>query len=288
VGRLAAGLEPSREATGTLVAAARSFFGHHLNDWGAALTFYAAISLIPALVIIVAGVGLVGDAATDALRDNLHDLDPGPGRAIALNVVEEVDSGTFSAGLALLIGIVGALWSASSYVGGFMRATGVIYDQETRWPFWRMRPLQIAVTGGVIVGVAATALAIVITGPLAEEVAGLVGLEDEVAQAWDLIKWPGIVAFVLMMFAVLNWAAPYTAQHRFRWITWGGAVATAAWVLGSAGYAFYIENFANYNEVYGSLGAVVGFLIWLWLSNLAMLFGVELNAELDRRTRSVP
>jgi membrane protein len=116
-----------------------------------------------------------------------------------------------------------------------MRATGVIYDRETQWPFWRLRPLQMAVTGGVIVAIVATAL------------------------------------------------APYTDQPRFRWLAWGGVVATAAWVLGSAAYAFYIENFANYNEVYGSLGAIVGFLIWLWLSNLAMLFGAELNAEIDRR-----
>jgi membrane protein len=287
VARFAAGLERLHQPVDTLSAATRSFFGHHLNDWGAALTFYAGISLIPALVIIVAGVGLLGDSATDALRDNLRDQDPGPGRAIALDAVDEVDSGTTSAGIALLAGIIGALWSASSYVGGFMRATGVIYDRETQWPFWRLRPLQMAVTGGVIVAIVATTLAIVITGPLAEEVAGLVGLEDEIAHLWDIVKWPAIVAFVLTVFAVLNWAAPYTGHDRFRWITWGGAVATSAWVLGSAAYAFYIDNFASYNEVYGSLGAVVGFLIWLWLSNLAMLFGAELNAEIDRRSRAV-
>lgn len=287
MGRFALGLERLHQPVDTLAAAMRSFFGHHLNDWGAALTFYAGISLIPALVIIVAGVGLLGDSATDVLRDNLRDQDPGPGRAIALDAVDEVDSGTTSAGIALLAGIIGALWSASSYVGGYMRATGVIYDRDTQWPFWRLRPLQMAVTGGVIVAIVATTLAIVITGPLAEQVAGLVGLEDEIAHLWDIVKWPAIVAFVLTVFAVLNWAAPYTDQHRFRWITWGGGVATAAWVLGSAAYAFYIENFANYNEVYGSLGAVVGFLIWLWLSNLAMLFGAELNAEIDRHLEAV-
>lgn len=283
MGRFALGLERLREPVGTLSAATRSFFEHHLNDWGAALTFYAGMSLIPALVIIVGAVGLVGDSATDALLDNLQEQDPGPGRAIAIDVVEEVQNRSFSAGLALFVGVVGALWSASSYVGGFMRATGVIYDRQVRWPFWRLRPLQMAVTGGVIVAIAATALAIVITGPLAEELAGLVGLEDEAATAWDLAKWPAIVAFVLAIFAVLSWAAPYTSEHRFRLVTWGGAVATAAWVLGSAGYAVYIENFASYNKVYGSLGAVVGFLIWLWLSNLAMLFGAELNAEVEGR-----
>lgn len=283
--RLDAARRRTDEGVRLLVATMRRFLDHHLNDWGAALTFYAAISLIPALVILVGGVGLAGDSVIDDLVSNLKQQDPGPAREIALEAIEEVRSGAFSAGVALTIGIAGALWTASAYVGGFMRACGVIHERDERYPFWKLRPLQIAVTAGVIVAIAATALAVVVTGPLAEEVAGLVGLEDEVAAAWDVGKYPAIAILVMTIFAVLSWAAPDSRRLGFRWITAGGVVATTAWVVGSAAYALYVESFPDYNKVYGSLGAVVGFLIWLWLSNLAMLFGVELNAELESGRR---
>ena len=264
------------------IAALRRFFDHHLIDWGAALTFYAAISLIPALVIIIGLVGVAGDSAIDDLAANLRDTSPGPAREIALDAVDQVRTSTVGASFAVLVGIVGTLWTASSYVGCFLRASGVIYGREERYPFWRLRPLQMLITGGVIVAIAGTALAVVITGPLAEQVAGLVGLDDEVAHIWDLAKWPAIVLLVMTVFAILYWAGPEARTRGFRWLTPGGLIATAAWVLGSAGYAFYVENFPAYNDVYGSLGAVVGFLAWLWLSNLAMLYGAELNAEIER------
>jgi membrane protein len=247
-------------------------------DWGAALTFYAAISLIPALVILVGIVGVVGGDVVDGVADNLQDADPGPARAIALDALEQVRTTALSAGIALVAGIAGAIWSASSYVGCFLRGSSVIHESRERYPFWRLRPLQILITAGVILAIAATTLAVVVTGPLAEEVAGAIGLEQAAADTWDVLKWPAILAIVLTIFEVLYWAAPDARPAGFHWLTPGGLVATAAWALGSGGYALYVASFPDYNKVYGSLGAVVGFLAWLWLSNMAMMYGAELNA----------
>jgi len=260
----------------------RRFLDHHLLDWSAALTFYACISLIPAVLIVIASLGLVGDSALDELTQNLMQRDDGPVRGIALDAIDEVSTNEVSAGLALLVGIGGALWSASSYVGGFLRGSGVIHGRTVRYPFWKLRPLQMALTGVTVIAISGTALAVVITGPLAKELAALVGLEQVVAEVWDLAKWPLVVVFVLSVFAVLYWASPDVRDRGFQWITPGGVVATTAWVVGSVGYALYIDAFADYNKLYGSLGALIGFLIWLWLSNMAMLYGVELNARLER------
>ncbi|MGH2986227.1 MAG: YihY/virulence factor BrkB family protein [Solirubrobacterales bacterium] len=264
-----------------LIDTVRRFLDHHLMDWGAALTFYAAISLIPALLIVIASLGLVGDPALDDLTQNLMERDDGPVRELALDAVDEVSTNKASAGLALLVGIVGALWSASSYVGGFLRGSGVIHGRTVRYPFWKLRPLQMALTAATIVAISGTALVVVITGPLAKELAALVGLEQVVAEIWDLVKWPLVIVFVLSIFAVLYWASPDVRDRGFQWLTPGGVIATAAWVVGSVAYAVYISAFADYNQLYGSLGAVVGFVIWLWLSNMAMLYGVELNARLE-------
>ncbi len=266
----------------TFVDAVRGFLDHHMNDWGAALTFYAGISLLPALVIVVGVLGVLGTSVLDDLSQNLQEQGNGPVRELALDAVEEVSTNTFSAGIAILVGIFGALWSASSYVGGFMRASGVIHGRSVRYPIWQLRPLQLALTAGVIIAIAGTALFVVITGPLAREVAGLFGLEDVAAQTWDLLKWPLVVVFVLGIFAVLYWAAPDVRERGFQLFTPGGLIATFVWVVGSIGYAIYVEIIADYSDLYGSLGAIIGFLIWLWLSNMAMLYGVELNGQLER------
>ena len=266
-----------------MVETVRRFLDDHMMDWGAALTFYAGISLLPALLIVIATLGLVGDSVLDELSRNLMEQDAGPVREIALDAVQEVGANETSAGVVLLIGIVGTLWSASSFVGGFLRASGVVHGRTVRYPIWKLRPLQLALTGATILAISGTALIVVITGPVATEVAGLVGLEDVVAEIWDLAKWPLVVVFVLSIFAVLYWASPDVRPRGFQLLTPGGVITTTAWVVGSIAYAVYAQAFANYNELYGSLGTLIGFLVWLWLSNMAMLYGVELNAALERQ-----
>jgi membrane protein len=267
---------------GTIVDAVRDFLDDHLNDWAAALTFYAGISLLPALVIVVGILGLLDDSTLEHLAGNLRDQNDGPVRDLTLDALQEVGRSAAGAGVAVLVGVLGALWSASSYVGGFLRASGVAHGRTVRYPIWKLRPLQLALSGAVIVAIAGTALFVVITGPVARDVAGFVGLEEVVAEVWDLAKWPLIVVFVLTIFAVLYWAAPDVRERGFQLVTPGGLVATGTWVVGSIAYAVYVEWFADYNRLYGTLGAVIGFLVWLWLSNMAMLYGVELNARLER------
>ena len=266
------------------VDAVGDFLDDHMNDWAAALTFYAGISLLPALVIVLGVLGLLDDSTLDGISGNLNDQNEGPVRDLAIEALDQVRTNAVSAGVAVLVGIVGALWSASSYVGGFLRASGVIHGRTVRYPVWKLRPLQMALTAGVMVAIAGTALFVVITGPVARDIASVFGLEDVFATTWDLAKWPLIVLFVLTIFAVLYWAAPDVRERGFQLITPGGLIATATWVIGSVVYAIYVESFADYNKLYGSLGAVIGFLIWLWLSNMAMLYGVELNARLERES----
>ena len=266
----------------TLVEALDRFLDHRLIDWGAALTFYAGISLIPAMLVVIGAVGLLGDTTLDSITANLRGESPGPLRALVLDAVGQISADRLGAGLTLLVGIVGALWSASSYVGGFLRASGIVHGRAERYPFWKLRPLQLALTMATIVAISGTAIAVVITGPLAESVASVVGLESVVAEIWDLAKWPLIVGFVLSIFGVLYWASPDVRDRGFQLVTPGGLIATGAWVLGSIAYAVYVESFADYDKLYGGLGAVIGFLFWLWGSNMAMLYGVELNARLER------
>jgi membrane protein len=267
---------------GVLKRTVREFREDNLTDWAAALTYYAVLSIFPALIVIVAVLGLAGDSATQSVLDNLDQLGPGPANDIVSGAIREISSSQGTAGVALIIGLAGALWSASGYVGAFSRASNVIYEVPEGRPFWKLRPLQLAMTLLLLLLVAASAIAVVLTGPLAEEVGKLFGLESTAVTIWDIAKWPVIVLIVITMVAILYYAAPNVRHPGFRWITPGGVVAVVLWIAASAAFAVYVANFGSYNKTYGSLAGVVVFLIWLWISNLAVLLGAELNAELER------
>jgi membrane protein len=253
-----------------------------LTDWAAALTYYAVLAIFPALIVLVSILGLVGASATDPLIDNLTQLTPGPATDIITGAVEEVGASRGTAGVAFVLGLVGAIWAASGYVGAFGRASNVLYEVEEGRPFWKLRPLQLAITLVLIVLLAACALAVVVTGPLAREVGDVIGAGDVAVTTWDIAKWPFIAAAVVTMFAILYYAAPNVRQPGVRWITPGGLVALTMWILASLAFAIFVANFGSYNATYGSIAGVVVFLIWLWLSNLSLLIGAALNAELER------
>ena len=260
------------------------FLDNRLVDWGAALTFYAAISLIPALVVVIGLIGLLGDPVFDDIRDNLRQQGETPLREMLLDVVGGVERRS-TAGLTVLAGLAGAIWSASAYVGGFLRASAVVHGRFVRYPFLKLRRLQLMVTFATVLAISGTAIAVIVTGPLAEGAASLVGLDRAFSIAWELAKWPFVVVFILGIFAILYWASLEDARERgFQLITPGGVIAMGAWSLGSVAYAVYVDRIANYSDLYGSLAALVGFLIWLWGSNMAMLYGVELNDGLEPRS----
>lgn len=253
-----------------------------LTDWAAALTYYAVLAIFPALIALVSILGLVGASATDPLLDNLTGLAPGPANEILTGAIDEITASRGTAGLAFVLGLVGALWSASGYVGAFSRASNVIYEIEEGRPFWKLRPQQLGLTLLLILLLAAMALGVVVSGPVAEEVGDVVGAGETAVTVWGIVKWPVIALVVVAIFAILYYAAPNVRQPGFRWITPGGLLALVVWLAASAAFALYVANFGSYNATYGSIAGVIVFLVWLWISNLALLLGAELNAELER------
>jgi membrane protein len=267
---------------GVLKRTVKEFRADNLTDWAAALTYYGILAIFPALLVLVSVLGLIGESATQPLLDNLATVAPGPAQEIFTNAIENLNRSQGQAGLLLVVGIATALWSASSYVGAFIRASNSIYEVEEGRPFWKLRPIQIAITLTMIVLISIGAVAVVVTGPLAEEVGNVIGLGDAAVTAWDIAKWPVLVCLVSVMFSVLYWAAPNVKQPGFRWLTPGGVLAVIVWIIASAAFAFYVASFSSYNKTYGALGGVIVFLVWLWISNIAVLLGAELNAELER------
>ena len=268
----------------TLKRTIREFQDDNLTDWAAALTYYSVLALFPGLIVLVSILGLVGQhpQTTNALHDIVRDVGPASAVDTFRGPIESVVKSNGGAGALLGVGLLGAIWSASGYVGAFIRASNAIYEVEEGRPFWTRRPLQIAITVAMVLLLALVAISLVLTGPLARSVGDVVGLGDTAVTVWGIAKWPVIVAVVMGMFAVLYYVAPNVKQPKLRWVTPGGVVAVLAWIVASAGFAFYVANFGSYNKTYGSLAGVVVFLMWLWISNLAVLFGAEFDAELER------
>jgi membrane protein len=271
-----------RSWLGVVKRTVREFRDDNLTDWAAALTYYGVLALFPALIVLVSILGLIGQSATQPLLDNLGKLAPGAANDVVSGAVRQISANQGAAGVAFVFGLATALWSASSYVGAFIRASNAIYEMEEGRPFWKLRPIQIAITVVMILLLAMCAIAVVVTGPLAQQVGDVIGAGSAAVTAWDIAKWPVIAAVIVTMFAILYWAAPNVKQPGFRWITPGGIAALVLWVLASAGFALYVALFASYNKTYGSLAGVVVFLVWMWISNLAILLGAELNAEVER------
>jgi membrane protein len=260
----------------------KEFREDNLTDWAAALTYYGVLSLFPALLVLVSILGLVGQSATDPLVENIGKFAPGAAKDIVTSAIENLEKSQGAAGVLFVVGLVGALWSASGYIGAFMRAANAIWDVEEGRPVWKTIPLRLAVTLVMLVLLAITAVAVVITGPLAEWVGDVVGLGSTAVTIWDIAKWPVLILIVSLMFAILYYAAPNVRQPGFRWVSPGGILAVVVWIVASAAFAFYVANFGSYNKTYGSVGAVIIFLVWLWVSNIAILLGAEFNAEIER------
>ena len=259
------------------------FQDDHLTDWAAALTYYAVLSLFPMLIVLVALLGLVGQAGTiDTLIASFEEAGMGGFAEDVEEPLDEVVANKGGAGALLGAGLVVAMWSASNYIGAFMRAANAIYEVEEGRPFWKRRPLQIVLTLLMVLLVALVSIALVLTGDLAKAIGGAIGVADGAVDAWAYAKWPVMIAVVTTVFALLYYVAPNVRQPRFRWLTPGGALAVVLWVLASAGFATYVANFGSYNKTYGTLGGVISFLVWLWITNLALLLGAELDSELER------
>jgi YihY family inner membrane protein len=259
------------------------FRADNLSDVAAALTYYAVLSIFPGLLVLVAVVGLLGDSTTTAIIDNLTRLTPGEVRDILTAGTEDLRAHQNSAGIVVAVGLLAALWSASSYVSAFMRAANTIYDVPEGRPIWKTLPLRLGVTVLAGVTLVASLLMVVLTGRVAEQVGGVLGIESTVVTSWDIAKWPVLIVLVSLVFALLYWASPNARLGGFRWISPGSVLAVVLWLVASGLFAVYAANFSSYSRTYGVLASVIVFLVWLWLSNLALLLGAELDAELERQ-----
>jgi membrane protein len=260
------------------------FSEDHMTDWAAALTYYGLLSLFPALIVLVSLVGLFGDptSTTKTLTDIVNKLGPSSAASTYAGPITSITSHRSASGVLFVVGLVSALWAASGYVGAFMRASNIIYETPEGRPFWKLRPLQLGVTLAMVIMLAITALALVLTGPIVDAVAGPIGISGTATTIWDIAKWPVLVAVVLLMLAVLYHASPNAKLPGFKWVTPGAVFALVVWIVASAAFAFYVANFGSYDKTYGTLGGVVALLVWLWISNCALLLGMELNAERER------
>lgn len=268
----------------TLKRTFHEFQKDRLTDWAAALTYYAVLSLFPALIALVSFAGLVVDPVqiVDALKGLVEEVAPGSAVDTFEGPIEDFAHNQAEASIFLVVGLAGAIWSASGWVGGVFRASNVIYEITEARPFWKLRPLQIVVTLGMVLLLTLLSIALVLTGPWARDVGDALGIGDTTVEIWNLAKWPVMLVVALFMLAVIYYAAPNARIPRFRLITPGSLVAVALWLAASAGFAFYVSNFGNYDKTYGVLGGVITFLIWLWITNIAVLLGQELNAEVER------
>ena len=256
------------------------------SDFAAAMTYQSFTAMIPALVVIVALINLVTDGSTvlTATVRILRDL--GLGSVVAnqglLSVVQALLVRQDSARVLLGFGLLLALWSASGYVGTFTRASNRIYGVREGRGWWKLELLQIALAAVALVLLAVAGTGLVISGPLVDTVGNLLHAGATARRVWSIGRWPVLVVIGMLLLALLFWIAPNVRQPRFRWLTVGGAVALAAWAVASFGFGLYVANFGSYDRTYGSLGAVMAFLVWLYLSNTALLLGVEVNAQVQR------
>jgi membrane protein len=269
----------------TLKRTVREFQDDNLTDWAAALTYYGVLAIFPALIALVSILGLVGQSATQPLIDNLNTVAPGPAKDIFVNAITNLQKSHGAAGILFVVGLAAAIWSASGYVAAFMRASNSIYDVPEGRPIWKTLPTRVLTTIALLVMLVVVAVGVTFTGGLAEQVGNVLGIGSTAIDVWNIAKWPVILLVVITMFAVLYWAAPNVKQPGFRWITPGSIAGVALWLVASAAFAFYVASFSSYNKTYGALGGVVVFLVWLWISNIAILLGAEFNAELERSRR---
>lgn len=278
---------PRRSWWAVLKGTAKAFGKDELTDRAAALTYYGILALFPALMLLVSVLGLMGRSASQRVLDNIQSLAPGSAREVLHDMVSQMEGTTGIGSVLATVSLLIAVWSASGYVAAFIRSADTIYDVPKGRPVWKVLPVRVGVTLALMVLAVVSAVTVVFTGDLAQQVGTALGFGDTALAVWSIAKWPGLAVVVTVMIAILYWAAPHPKGRGFRWITPGSFLALAIWMAASAGFAVYLANFASYNRTYGTFAGVIIFLIWLWITNLAILLGLECDAELTRQRGGV-
>src|SRR3954454_25385756 len=274
------GVERKTKFFATLKRTFKEFSEDNMTDWAAALTYYGLLALFPALIALVSIIGLVGNPTStiSTVTQIVHKISPSASTA----PFEAVARQKSASGILFIVGLATALWSASSYVGAFMRASNVVWETPEGRKFIKLRPLQVLVTLIMIILLAAVLLAVVLTGPVVNAVAGPLGIGGTAVDVWNIAQWPGLLFVVMLMFSVLYHFSPNVKMPSFKWISLGAVVAVVLWIIASALFALYVANFGSYNKTYGTLGGLIALLVWVWITNCVLLLGMELNAERER------
>ena len=262
----------------------QEFSSDNVTDWAAALTYYGVLSIFPGLLVLLSVLGILGERATTEVTGTLQQAAPEQVGQFLTGVIEQVRAGSSTgANIGALVGLAVAFWSASGYIAAFMRASNAIYDVPEGRPLWKTLGIRLAVTAIVGLMLLCSAVIVVFTGDLAQAVGDVIGAGETALTVWSIAKWPVLILLVRLMFALLYWASPNAQQPGFRWISPGGILAVLLWILASVDFAVYLTNFADYNKTYGTVAGVIVFLVWLWITNIAILLGAEMDAELQRQ-----
>ncbi len=267
-----------------IVTTVRNFRRHQAGDLAAGLTYYAVLAIFPAALALLSLVAVVGNpddtvqTVLDVLgplmsAERLDDLEP------TIRKLAQAEGATWT----LAIGTAGALYSASAYVTGFSRAMNRVREVEETRPFWKLRPYMLLITLVAVILNAVGLLIITVSGPIAESVGAVIGVEDSVLNIWEIAKWPALALVVVVVVALLFHATPNVKVGRLRLLSPGAFVALLIWAAASTGFTFYLANFASYNKTYGSVAGAIIALLWLWLTNMALMFGAELDAAREAR-----
>ncbi|MGY1630079.1 YihY/virulence factor BrkB family protein [Geodermatophilus sp. SYSU D01186] len=274
------GADTKPTTVGTLKRTLKEFSEDNLTDWAAALTYYGVLALFPALIALLSIVGLLTNP--EQLTTALTAVVPQQAASTLNPVIQQIAGNTGAAGFGLILGLAGAVWSASGYVGAFTRAANVVYETPEGRKVWKLKPLQLLVTLIGILFAAVIVALLVLSGPVVDAIAQAIGVGETGLTIWNVVKWPVIVVLLALMIAVLYYSTPNVRLRGFKFVSPGAVVAIVVWAVASALFAFYVANFGSYNKTYGALAGVIVFLIWFWLTNVALLFGIELDAEIER------
>lgn len=253
------------------------------TDLAAALTYYGVLSIFPAILALTSLLGVFGQGpdTTKALLDVALDLGASQEQLEPIEAYINSLQGSGGAGIALFIGLAGALWAASNYVNAFSRAMNTIFDVREGRPVWKLRPVMLLITLVVLLLVVLVALSLALSGGIAQAVFGVIGLGDVAIRVWGIAKWPVLFVIVVGIIALLYWGTP-NLKRKFRWFSPGALVAIVVMVVAVAGYGFYVANFGNYSATYGAMAGAILMLLLLWVINVALLFGAEFDAEFER------
>ncbi|MGW4894775.1 YihY/virulence factor BrkB family protein [Kitasatospora sp. NPDC004240] len=273
---------PRRGWWAVLKRTGREFIVDELPDRAAALTYYGVLAIFPGLLVLISVLGLIGPGVVEALLANVQAMAPGAVRDVLVSAIDQLQRSRATGGVIALVSLAGAIWSASGYIGAFIRAGNAVYDIREGRPLWKTTPLRLALTLLTMVLLVVCAVIVVFSGQLAQEAGDVLGIGGTALTVWSYVKWPLLLVLVSLMIAVLYWAAPNVRGRTLRWITPGSSLAVLLWIVLSAGFAVFASNFGSYNRLYGTLAGVIAFLVWLWLTNLAVLLGLEFDAELAR------